>query len=91
MPSAEALRTIAPTFVWLLTSSSTTTRRAVRSSSPTAGSGLRSNDASTPRCTANPVIERMRSSVAAYTGTPAGASRANRSRRRSSRSSERMP
>ena len=90
MPSAEALRTIAPTFVWLLTSSSRTTRRASRTRSAALGRGLRSNEASTPRWTAKPVIERISSFVAAYTGTPSGARRPKRSTRCSSRSSERM-
>jgi hypothetical protein len=81
---------MAPTFVWLFTSSRTTTRRLSRRTSPALGKGLRSNDASTPRCTAKPVIERMRSPLAAYTGTPSGARRRKRSSRCSSSSSERM-
>ncbi len=70
MPSAAALRRMAPTLVWSTMSSSTRTVRAPSRTSSTLGRGLRCSEASAPRWTWKPVT----SSASASETTKQGAS-----------------
>ena len=62
MPSAAALRKIAPMLVWSTMSSQTTTLLAPSSTSSTVGNGVRAREARAPRCTWKPVTSSARSS-----------------------------
>ncbi|OUD85436.1 hypothetical protein BC477_13570 [Clavibacter michiganensis subsp. michiganensis] len=74
-PIPATARKIAPTFVWSTMSSRTTTRRASRSTSATAGSGGRCMAASAPRCRLYPVSRSSTAAAPTNTGTSGKPSR----------------